>query len=59
MNDRDKTDVWSTSGVILIIFKSLFSSHCFVFALLFLVFGLAVTSERGDEAGGTRRKKES
>lgn len=44
MNDRDKTDVWSTSGVILIIFKSFFfQSLYFVIALLFIVFGSVVT----------------
>lgn len=31
MNDRDKTDVWSTSGVILIIFFQVSICFCFTF----------------------------
>lgn len=49
MNDRDKTDVWSTSGVILIIFQSLF---CFLLCFL----GLWAAGNKRKRRAGERRK---
>lgn len=55
MNDRDKTDVWSTSGVILIIFKSFFYKSLFCFC--FAIYRLWVDGNMREGRGGKLAKR--